>query len=276
MSATRTSIALDGSAQVREHRLRTDMSQFKRTSKLALQAVTARIYEGRPLSSWPSILGRLHEIRIPRGVIPHPSCSPTGSANINILLALLDETADIPGDIAECGVFRGNSLVPMALHARQKRSSKTILGFDSFEGFNESIKIDLALSDATLDPDKKLGGLSNTSLELVQSKLARFKLNDVILAKGYFRDSLPRYGDRLFSFVHLDCDMYSAYKEGLEFFYPRLSPGGVLLFDEYNDPAWPGCNLAVDDFLADKPERVQPIVRDNFQKFFFVKSSGIK
>ena len=70
--------------------------------------------------------------------------------------------------------------------------------------------------------------------------------------------------------------MYSAYKECLEFFYPRLNLNGILLFDEYNDPAWPGCNLAVDEFLLDKPEKVHPIVRDNFQKFFLVKEFETK
>ena len=246
------------------------MRPLSRIAKRILQSATAKIYGGRPLSTWPSILGRLHELRIPRSVVPHLSCSPTGSANINILLALLDETEGVPGDVAECGVYRGNSLIPMAIHLRQKGRSKSILGFDSFEGFDESIKIDLELGGAGLD-DKKVGGLSDTSVELVESKLARFNLNNTVLVKGYFKESLPRYQNRRFSFVHLDCDTYTAYKECLEFFYPRLNPNGVLLFDEYNDPAWPGCNLAVDEFLLDKPEKVHPIVRDNFQKFFLVK-----
>src|SRR5215469_1912225 len=140
---------------------------------------------------------------------------------------------------------------------------------------DESIMIDLELGGAGLD-DKKVGGLSDTSVELVESKLARFNLNNTILVKGYFKESLPKYQNRRFSFVHLDCDMYTAYKECLEFFYPRLNLNGILLFDEYNDPAWPGCNLAVDEFLLDKPEKVHPIVRDNFQKFFLVKEFETK
>lgn len=176
-----------------------------------------------------------------------------------------------PRDVAECGVYRGSSLVPMAIYLRQKGSPKRVLGFDSFEGFPESIQIDLELGGANLDSDKKVGGLSETSLELVQSKVDRFDLTNVELVKGYFKESLQRYRDHQFSFVHLDCDMYSSYKECLEFFYPRLTSSGVLLLDEYNDPAWPGCNRAVDDFLSGKPEKVQSIVCDNYQKFFFVK-----
>ena len=65
--------------------------------------------------------------------------------------------------------------------------------------------------------------------------------------------------------------IYSSYKECLEFFYPRLSDGGLLLLDEYNDPPWPGCNKAVDQFLAEKPEKLEAIVLDNYQKFYFIK-----
>src|SRR6266446_1348458 len=210
--------------------------------KRVLQDMTARICGARPLSTWPAFLGRIHEIRLPRNVTPQHSCSPTGSVNINILIAMIDQTLSVLGDVAECGVYRGSSLVPMAIYLRQKGSPKRVLGFDSFEGFPESIQIDLELGAANLDSDKKVGGLSETSLELVQSKLDRFHLTNVELVKGYFNESLQRYRDHQFCFVHLDCDMYSSYKECLEFFYPRLTSKGVLLLDEYNDPAWPGCN----------------------------------
>jgi len=72
--------------------------------------------------------------------------------------------------------------------------------------------------------------------------------------------------------VHLDCDLYESYRTCLEFFYPRLSMGAVVLFDEYNDPTWPGCNKAVDEFLADKKERCLEIESDNQLKYFIRKS----
>src|SRR6266478_8336771 len=220
---------------------------MRQVVKRVLQAMTSKICGARPISSWPAFLGRIHEIRLPRSVIPQHSCSPTGSVNINILIAMIDQTLSVLGD-AECGVYRGSSLVPIAIYLRQKGSPKRVLGFDSFEGFPESIQIDLELGGANLDSDKKVGGLSETSLELVQSKVDRFDLTNVELVKGYFKESLERYRDHQFSFVHLDCDMYSSYKEYLEFFYPRLT-----------------------DFLSGKPEKVQSIVCDNYQKFFFVK-----
>lgn len=54
------------------------------------------------------------------------------------------------------------------------------------------------------------------------------------------------------------------------FFYPRVEAEGINRFDEYNDPPWPGCNKAVDEFLAGKPERLEMVSRDNYQKCYFV------
>jgi hypothetical protein len=51
-----------------------------------------------------------------------------------------------------------------------------------------------------------------------------------------------------------------------------LVKGGVILLDEYDDPPWPGCNKAVDEFLADKPEKPVAIQSDNFVKYFIRKT----
>ncbi len=66
-------------------------------------------------------------------------------------------------------------------------------------------------------------------------------------------------------------NLYSSYKQCMEFFYPRMVNGGVILLDEYNDPPWPGCNQALDEFLADKPEKLQEAVSENYIKYYMVK-----
>jgi O-methyltransferase len=237
------------------------------------EPLTAQLYANRPIESWPPILGVLHEISVPRGVIPHPEPLPVGEANINNLIHMLEQTRGVPGDIAECGVFRGASLVPMALYARQTGLAKRFYGFDSFEGFAHSVTVDRELG-GTHPEWKNPGVMSNTSYETVAAKVRRFALENVELAKGYFDQTFPRFAGHTFSFVHLDCDAYQAYRECLEFFYPRLSPGGAILFDEYNDPPWPGCNKAVDEFLAGRPERLEFIAKDNWIKYYFVKRAA--
>jgi hypothetical protein len=73
------------------------------------------------------------------------------------------------------------------------------------------------------------------------------------------------------SFVHLDCDIYESYKTCMDYFYPLLSRGGIILFDEYDDPTWPGYNQATDEFLEDKPESCTKIEMDNYIKYFVSK-----
>jgi hypothetical protein len=48
-------------------------------------------------------------------------------------------------------------------------------------------------------------------------------------------------------------------------------PGGIILFDEYNDSPWPGCNQAVDEFLVATSLKLEPITRDNYEKYLVVR-----
>jgi len=227
-------------------------------------------YLDRPLKTWPPIMGMVHDIRLPRRTKPLASPSATGPANIKILLAMIDRTLQLDGDIAECGVFRGGSLVPMAVHLRQVGSHKRLFGFDSFQGFDDSILLDISMGGPS-DPYKRVGGWRETSCSKVMAKLRRFRIDNVTLIPGYFRDSLRRCADRVFSFVHLDIGTYDAYKECLEFFHPRMGAGGIILVNDYDKAAWPGCNKAVDEFLHDKPERLELIEFEGHQKFYICR-----
>lgn len=71
---------------------------------------------------------------------------------------------------------------------------------------------------------------------------------------GLFPDSALGLGHLRFSLVHQDVDLYESTRRSLEFVYPRLSPGGILLSHDYS---WePGVSMAFDAFFADKPETV--------------------
>jgi hypothetical protein len=222
-------------------------------------------YRSQPIRSWPAVTALLYDIKVPKAVRPK-----TGGANINILFDLLDKTQPVAGDVAECGVFRGRTLVPMAVYLTQNGSAKHIFGFDSFEGFDDAVNVDVRLGGQA-SKDKHVAAFNETSVRFVQSKLKRFGVRNATLVKGFFRDTLARHAERRFSFVHLDCDIYESYKECLEFFYSRTSPGGIVLFDEYKDPRWPGCTKAIDEFLADKPEKPVLVMRENRQKFYVQK-----
>jgi hypothetical protein len=245
---------------------------MRRLLRRSIRLVVAHYYRFKPVIDWPRWAGDLLEVKIPANLTRKAALSPEGGSNVNIILALLGRTRDVPGDVAECGVFRGGGLMTIALHLRENGLAKHVYGLDSFQGFDGSVQKDIELGGAE-DCEKHVGGFEATSLADVRAKLVGLRLLDTItLVPGYFADTLETLPSASFSFVHLDCDIYDSYKQTLGYFYPRMSQGGIILFDEYNDPPWPGCNLAVDKFLAEKPEKPTGITMDNYQKFFIQKN----
>jgi hypothetical protein len=120
---------------------------------------------------------------------------------------------------------------------------------DTFEGFNPA---DLKGVDAQHAME-----FSDTSLESVRALVGE---DSVRYIKGYFPESASQIPDSLnFAFVHIDCDLYTPIVNALNYFYPRLVPGGYLIVHDYFSLAWDGAEKAVDEFFADKPEPVIPL-----------------
>ncbi len=180
---------------------------------------------------------------------------------------LLEEALHLDGDIAECGVYRGHTLLRIAATAARCAPDKTILGFDSFGGFPSG-----SVQQIDVGSGRRLKRVQN-KFQYAQGAVRRLnkisKLFDfnVELVPGFFENTLSQYRDRRFCFVHLDCDIYESYKTCLNELYDRIVPGGVIVFDEYNHPVWPGASRAIDEFFTDreeKPEYRHGINQGNF------------
>ena len=78
---------------------------------------------------------------------------------------------------------------------------------------------------------------------------------DYEIHEGYFPETIKGLENEIFALVNMDADLYNPTIAGLEFFYPRLSPGGVMLVHDYN-PKWEGVMKAVDEFSRKIPESV--------------------
>jgi hypothetical protein len=153
----------------------------------------------------------------------------------------------LTGDLAELGVYKGNTAVLLANVARAL--DKTLYLFDTFQGFSGA---DLQ----GIDADKALE-FQDTSIDAVKSLVGNERTRYIA---GYFPASATAMPDDVcFCLVHLDCDLYAPMKSGLEYFYPRLVPGGFLILHDYSSLYWDGAEKAIDEFLADKPERVIPV-----------------
>lgn len=153
----------------------------------------------------------------------------------------------IPGDFLEAGVWRGGAAILMrAVLKAYGVTDRRVWVADSFEG----------LPPPCDDYPQDRGDKHSTrpelavSLEQVQSNFARYDLLDeqVCFLPGWFRDTLPQAPMEQLAVVRLDGDMYESTMDGLTHLYPKLSPGGFLIVDDYG--ALPPCRQAVDDYRA--------------------------
>ena len=157
------------------------------------------------------------------------------------LVSALRATARVQGDIAEVGTSRGGS----ARLIGEYSSGKTIHVFDTFEGLPDP---------GPQDPRFSKGAYS-CSLEKVQEYL---KGLPVEFHQGIFPHSAANVRNRHFSFVHLDVDLYQSTMDCLNFFYPRLSLGGIIISHDYTTAE--GVDLAFDEFFSDKPETPMELI----------------
>ena len=154
------------------------------------------------------------------------------------LISAVTATEKLGGDMAEVGVAFGASAKLISEYA----PSRTLHLFDTFEG----------LPDATeVDSPHFARGQYSSQLADVQEYLGG---RNVRFYKGLFPATAEPVKDHSFSFVHLDADLYESTIAGLRFFYPRMSPGAILICHDYLTSE--GVNAAFSEFFATKLEPV--------------------
>jgi O-methyltransferase len=169
----------------------------------------------------------------------------------------------IPGDVVECGVWRGGSM---------QAAARTLIGagdterhlhlFDTYEGMPPPSEHDVRRADhrtaaellAGAAPDSNVRAAA--SLEDVRAGFAEvpYPAERVHFVKGKVEDTIPGAAPDRIAILRLDTDWYESTRHELEHLYPRLSPGGVLLLDDYG--YWEGARRAVDEFLEATGERL--------------------
>jgi hypothetical protein len=157
----------------------------------------------------------------------------------------------LTGDLVELGVYKGNTATLLAAYAR--RLDRTAYLLDTYEGFSDK---DLK----GIDADARVGSFNDTSLEAVRALVGE---ENAKFIKGFFPDTatqLPK--DGTYCLVHIDCDLYAPMASALDYFYPRLVPGGFLIAHDYSSLHWNGAEKAVDEFFHDKPESIIPLPDD--------------
>jgi O-methyltransferase len=136
----------------------------------------------------------------------------------------LGQLSSVPGDILEVGVWRGGTGVLMARRAQLKGLDARVFLADTFAGVAKA---------GAEDPWYRGGEHADTSPEMVTELAVRMGV-DVELLVGMFPDETSdRVADVRLRLVHIDVDVYNSARDTLEWAWPRLSVGGVVIFDDY-------------------------------------------
>lgn len=155
---------------------------------------------------------------------------------------------NIPGNVIECGVYRGGTTVLMARYLKNNRIVKKIYALDSFAGFQQD-----GVNDEIqrgLVPEQGRTAFTSTSVDYVRRKLERLGLRDMItIVPGYFEDTLDTIMDS-FCLAFIDCDLEKSAEFCLTTLWGKVVKDGYIVVDDYTNPGYPGAKIACDRFLS--------------------------
>ena len=153
------------------------------------------------------------------------------------------EQRGVPGDFIEAGVWRGGVIILMrALIDAYRIAERKVFAADSFSGIPKNVR-------ALNDPVDSWSDRWVASLDEVQQNIGRFGLLDdrIAFTVGYFSDSLKSLAGEKFALIRLDSDSYDSVETSLEYLYPLLSKGGIVIIDDWH---LPGSKMAVLDYRS--------------------------
>lgn len=169
----------------------------------------------------------------------------------------------IPGSIVECGVWKGGSSMAAAecLHSLGD-IGRDIYLYDTFEGMSEPTEFDKEINSGKSAEEMMASSTREdlvwaySSLDEVRSNLSKIKYpqEKIHFIKGKVEDTIPATIPSQISLLRLDTDWYESTKHELENLFPLLSPGGVLIIDDYGH--WDGARRAVDEYFSAADRRV--------------------
>ena len=156
-------------------------------------------------------------------------------------------TRKMAGSLAECGCYEGASAYFLA----KENPDAEIHLFDSFEGLSTPSSDDAShISD---NPEWRQGDLRADDYKI--KKLLHAYPN-VTIHKGWIPEVLEPTHNLQFRLVHIDVDLFQPTLDSLRFFYSRMTPGGVIVLDDYGFTNCPGAFKAANEFMADKSEYI--------------------
>jgi O-methyltransferase len=202
------------------------------------------------LQNWKS---RLSERRIAWLIRRNTMIGPERIQNLSRLAQLIEDQS-IPGDVVECGVYKGGSAAIFARRATHSPLARTVWLFDYFKGMPPATAVDGPeaaswVGNLTSSPRRVARLLRRTGADLSR----------VRIVPGLFQDTLASQHIPRIALLNIDADWYESVKLCLETFYNAVVPGGFISIDDYGE--WPGCRRAVDEFFQSRalPYPLHPV-----------------
>jgi len=164
------------------------------------------------------------------------------------LLAQLDLVSELEGDIVECGSAHCGTSIVMARHAVSRGMNKVVFACDTYQGFDPTELAQERAKGLTVD-GVPATAFTSTSIHYVRSKIAALRLErTVIPVKGLFQETLPGLPGP-FALAFVDCDLRDSLLFAGTTIWPKLSPGGRVVFDDYTNAASKGARDGVELFV---------------------------
>jgi hypothetical protein len=165
----------------------------------------------------------------------------------------------IHGDIVECGVWKGGSMMAVARTLMESGAlDRRLFLFDTFSGMTPPTGVDVnfegtpaahLLSESTEKSNSSIwayGGLEEVKRNL---RTTGYPEERTVFVKGRVEDTIPEHAPDRIALLRLDTDWYESTRHELSHLYPRLSQGGVLIIDDYGH--WAGARKAVDSYMTE-------------------------
>jgi len=164
----------------------------------------------------------------------------------------------IPGDFVECGVWKGGSSAAIAKTlVHMKATDRSLWMYDTFDGMSEPTESDVDFMGQTADQLLEQQDIAESTSVWCRSPLDEVKANiqatgypsnQIRFVQGRVEETLTQQSPDQVALLRLDTDWYESTKCELEVLFPIMSPGGVLIVDDYGH--WQGCRKAVDEYFA--------------------------
>jgi len=203
------------------------------------------------------------DIRIIKTVKPYTLTTPV---RIHALIQAVRYIVrnGIEGDMVECGVWKGGSMMAIAcalLNLGTKERNLRL--YDTFEGMTKPSHVDInylghkAIDRFNIERTSEnastwaLASLGEVKENLLRTGYERAKIHFV---KGRVEDTLPKEAPEKIALLRLDTDWYKSTLHELTHLYPRLSKGGIVIIDDYGH--WKGSQLATDEYFSKNKVRI--------------------